>query len=98
MISPKNRLFLFGKENEGLSEIAINAADGFLKIPMYGFTESLNISVSVAIILQWTIARLKESDIEWQLSVEEKQEILLQWTKNTIKSVDKIVERYYEKS
>lgn len=86
--------FFFGKEKEGLSETVLNNADGFLKIPMYGFTESLNISVSAAIILQSVVTKLKSSEIPWELSEDEKKVILLQWTKNTIKSVDQIIERY----
>lgn len=92
----KKSAFFFGTEKDGLSDTVLNNADGFLKIPMYGFTESLNISVSAAIILQSVVTKLKASDIDWKLSEDEKQEILLQWTKNTIKSVDQIIERYYQ--
>ena len=90
----KKSAFFFGKEKEGLSDTLLNNADGYLKIPMYGFTESLNISVSAAIILQSVVTRLKESSIDWKLSEEEKKEIILHWTKMTIKSVDQIVDRY----
>ncbi|MBV1923404.1 MAG: RNA methyltransferase, partial [Flavobacteriaceae bacterium] len=92
----KKSAFFFGTEKDGLSDTVLNNADGFLKIPMYGFTESLNISVSAAIILQSVITKLKATEIDWQLSEEEKKVILLQWTKNTIKSVDQIIERFYE--
>ena len=94
-ITKKSALF-FGTEKEGLSDTVLKEADGFLKIPMYGFTESLNISVSAAIILQSLVTKLKQSNINWQLSKEEEQLILLEWTKNTIKSVDDIMERFYE--
>ena len=94
----KKSAFFFGKELDGLSDTVINAADGYLKIPMYGFTESLNISVSAAIILQSAVSKLKESQIEWELSEKEKKEIILHWTKMTIKSVDQIVERYYQEN
>ena len=94
-ITKKSALF-FGTEKEGLSDTVLKEADGFLKIPMYGFTESLNISVSAAIILQSLVTKLKQSNINWQLSKEEQQLILLEWTKNTIKSVDDIMERFYE--
>ncbi len=90
--------FFFGKESEGLSNTVIEEADGFLTIPMYGFTESLNISVSVAIILQTLVEKLKNSDIDWQLSENEQKEIVFQWTKKTIKSVDEIINRYYLKN
>ncbi len=92
----KKSAFFFGTEKDGLSDTVLKNADGFLKIPMYGFTESLNISVSAAIILQTVVAKLKASEIPWELSEDEKQEILLHWTKKTIKSVDQITERYYE--
>ena len=88
--------FFFGKEREGLSDTVLKKADGYLKIPMYGFTESLNISVSAAIILQDVVTRLKQSDVVWQLSEEEKHEIELLWTKNTLKSSEKIIKRYHE--
>ncbi|MBL4662129.1 MAG: RNA methyltransferase [Flavobacteriaceae bacterium] len=88
--------FFFGRETEGVSDTVMQAADGFLKIPMYGFTESLNISVSAAIILQQVVGKMKCSDVVWQLSEEEKQVIELDWTKKTIKSAAKIVKRYYE--
>jgi len=89
--------FFFGKESDGLSDTVLNAADGLLKIPMHGFTESLNISVSVAIILQTVVTNLKQTNVNWQLSEKEQHEILFQWTKDTIKSVDEIMERYNEK-
>lgn len=91
----KKSAFFFGKENEGLSDKVMKEADGFLKIPMYGFTESLNISVSAAIILQDVVSRLKQSDVNWQLKEEEIPQIELEWAKRTIKASDEIIERYY---
>lgn len=90
----KKSAFFFGKESEGLSDTVMNAADGYLKIPMYGFTESLNISVSAAIILQSVVTKLKQSDVNWQLSEEEIPEIEMEWVKRTIKASDEIIERY----
>jgi len=92
----KKSAFFFGTEKEGLSEEVLETADGYLKIPMYGFTESLNISVSAAIILQRVVTKLKQSEIAWQLSEEEKVAIEIEWTKSTIKSADQIVERFRE--
>ncbi|WP_432410280.1 TrmH family RNA methyltransferase [Rasiella sp. SM2506] len=90
----KKAAFFFGKESEGLSDTVMDAADGFLKIPMHGFTESLNISVSAAIILQDVVTRLKQSAIDWQLSSAEKFDIEMEWMKRTIKSQREIVERF----
>ena len=64
--------FFFGVEKEGLSKDVMDNADGFLKIPMVGFTESLNISVAAAIILQNQTEKLKKSDVNWQLTPLEK--------------------------
>lgn len=94
----KKSAFFFGKENDGLSDTVMNAADGFLKIPMYGFTESLNISVSAAIILQSVVTKLKQSDVKWQLSEDEIPEIELEWIKRTIKASDEIIERYHSEN
>lgn len=92
----KKSCFFFGRETEGLSQEVIDQADCYLKIPMSGFTESLNISVSAAIILQHVTTKLKLSDINWKLSEEEQKEKRLDWIKKTIKSYDKIVARFYE--
>ncbi len=91
----KKSCFFFGRETEGLSDEVINQADSFLKIPMVGFTESLNISVSAAIILQDVTAKLKETNIKWQLTEEEKNDKKLDWIKKTIHSYNEIVERFY---
>ena len=94
-VSKKIALF-FGTERDGLSQEILNQADGFLKIPMVGFTESLNISVSAAIILQNLTERLRKTNIDWQLSSTEILEKRLQWAKSTIKDINRIEERYYE--
>jgi len=70
-VTKKSALF-FGKENVGLIDVVLKKADGFLKIPMFGFTESLNISVSATIILQDVVTRMREEKVDWQLSEEEK--------------------------
>ncbi|MCF8320542.1 MAG: RNA methyltransferase [Flavobacterium sp.] len=93
-ISKPSALF-FGTERDGLSDEILKRADGFLKIPMVGFTESLNISVSAAIIIQNITERLRKSNIQWQLTEEEIIEKRLQWAKNTIKDINRIESRYY---
>lgn len=93
-ISQKSAFF-FGVEKEGLSKDVMENADGYLKIPMVGFTESLNISVAAAIILQSMNEKLKKSDVNWQLSGIEKNELYLEWLQKSIKSIKKIREYYY---
>ncbi len=85
---------MFGTEMNGLSDIAMNNVDGFVKIPMYGFTESLNISVSAAISLYELSKRLKESTINWQLSEKEKIDQLIVWAKKVIKNGERIEQLY----
>ncbi len=92
----KKSCFFFGRETEGLSQDVLDKADCYLKIPMVGFTESLNISVSAAIILQHVTTKLKQSNCAWQLSEAEQYEKRLDWIKKTIKSYDEIVAHYYE--
>jgi tRNA (guanosine-2'-O-)-methyltransferase len=93
-ISKPSALF-FGTERDGLSDEILRQADGFIKIPMVGFTESLNISVSAAIILQNLSDRLRKSDISWKLTDQEILEKRLYWAKNSIKDIKRIEERYY---
>jgi tRNA (guanosine-2'-O-)-methyltransferase len=96
-ITKPSALF-FGTERDGLSEEILEKADGFLKIPMVGFTESLNISVSAAIIIQDLTNRLRESDVNWQLTEEEILEKRLAWAKNSIKDIKRIEARYFEEN
>ncbi len=84
----------FGTEHTGLTEEVLKQADENLKIPIYGFTDSYNISVSAAIILSDLLNRLRKSEIQWQLSDSEKEEILLQWLKNSIKRSDLLIEEF----
>lgn len=77
----KKSAFFFGTEKEGLSEQVLTQADTYLKIPMVGFTESLNISVAVAIVLQQLTDKLRRSEVAWQLTDEERITTLIDWTK-----------------
>lgn len=94
-ISKRSAIF-FGTEKEGLSAEVMQNADGFLKIPMVGFTESLNISVSAAIIIQNLMQRLRASDINWKLTEDEILEKQLDWTRKSIKDIDFIERRFFE--
>lgn len=76
--------FFFGTERRGLSEEVIDRADYHLKIPMYGFTESFNISVSVALVLQVIRDRLEKSDFNWKLSEEEQIALKIKWCRKIL--------------
>ena len=92
----KKSAFFFGTEKEGLSQKVLAQADTYLKIPMVGFTESLNISVAVAIVLQQLTDKLRRSNIKWQLTDEERYNVLEQWTKISVRNVNDVIKRYNE--
>lgn len=73
---------IFGTERFGLSDYAMQNADELIKIPMYGFTESFNISVSLAICLYEINTRLRNSNINFRLSEEEIINLQLKWLGN----------------
>ncbi len=85
---------IFGTEVSGVSELVKEEADEFLKIPMYGFTESFNISVSAAVVMNHLRFKLNQSDIDFSLSKEESVDIMLQWLRYSIKSSETIIERF----
>lgn len=87
---------VFGTELTGISDIVRENADEFVKVPMYGFTESFNISVCAALSLYELTKRIHNSKIDWKLSDEEKKFIKLEWLKRSIKSSDDIIKRFLE--
>lgn len=87
---------VFGSEKPGISSQVESLADEFLTIPMTGFTESLNISASAAILFQNLTTRLRLSGINWQLSPREKDEILYEWLTKHIRHSHLLVKRYFE--
>jgi tRNA (guanosine-2'-O-)-methyltransferase len=80
----------FGTELTGLTDHVLDQADEYLKIPIYGFTESFNISVSAAIILHQLTMGLHQSDLSWGLSQAEREEQLLDWLKKSIRGGEKL--------
>jgi tRNA (guanosine-2'-O-)-methyltransferase len=94
-ITQKAAIF-FGRETEGLSDTVLDSADDFIYIPMVGFTESLNISVSAAITIQHIMTKLKQSNVSWQYSEQELFDKKLEWTRKMIKDVERIEQRFIE--
>jgi tRNA (guanosine-2'-O-)-methyltransferase len=84
----------FGTELQGLSGYVLKEADEYLKIPMFGFTESFNISVTAALILHTLTTKLRSSAIQWKLTQHEKQEVKLAWLKKSIKNADLIEKQF----
>ena len=79
----KTALF-FGAEVEGLSELVLENADEHLYIPMYGFTESFNLSVSAAICLYEMRMKMEKENIKWHMTEDEKNQVLLNWLRYSI--------------
>lgn len=82
----------FGTEHTGLSEKALELSDYQVKIPMVGFTESFNISVSAAITINTLRTRLEEeNDNSWKLNQKEQTRLKIEWCKNIIKNPEKVI-------
>lgn len=95
-ISQKTAL-LFGTEDIGLSQKAMEMADEYVTIDMFGFTESFNLSVSVAICLFDVMSRLRASDVNWQLSEQEILDVKLGWIRNIVPGAKGYEQRFLEK-
>lgn len=89
----KRSAFFFGTERDGLSDIVLDQADAFVRIPMYGFTESYNISVSAALVLHDVVTRLKKSNVNWRLSEEEVLDKKVDWAVKSIRSGEQILKQ-----
>ena len=87
---------VFGTEKTGLTDYALEHSDMYVQIPMHGFTESFNISVSAALLMYTLTQRLHKSDINWHLSEEEKQQLRLDWTRRSINRVRAFENKFYE--
>ena len=87
-------VFMFGTELEGLTNRAMEEADEFIQIPMVGFTESFNISVSAAVILYTLRERLEQSSLSWRIGEEEKAPILLDWLRGSVKMSRQIENKF----
>jgi tRNA (guanosine-2'-O-)-methyltransferase len=85
---------VFGSEGPGITDAARAEADHFVRIPMYGFTESFNISVAAALTLQTITRRVRErEDLNWQVPTEEHPRILGDWASRTVKDAPGLLQR-----
>ncbi len=85
---------LFGTEKFGLTPEAFDMADEYIRIPMYGFTESFNISVSVSLCLFHFTEKIRTDKVDWQLTENEHIDIYLQWYRNTVTNSEMIERKY----
>lgn len=87
-----------GSERHGLHPEIMQHADGFVMIPMVGFTESLNVSVTAGILMYRLRKRLEEEKIKWQLSAEEEKEQLFEWALTTVPNARKMINRWLQET
>jgi tRNA (guanosine-2'-O-)-methyltransferase len=85
---------IMGNEKEGVSPQVKKMADEFLYIPMAGFSQSLNISVSTAVILSEMTGKIRSSDLEWRLNESDLSDLRYRWMKNSVKRGDHIEDEY----
>ena len=86
---------IFGTEHAGISDEALAAADEYLRIPMCGMVESLNVSASAAILIYQLAGRVRAQVADWQLSEEERTRLLFAWTRLSVKDSDRILQRKF---
>ncbi len=88
---------VFGTEHAGISEDIIAQADEFLRIPMCGMVESLNVSASAAILIYMLSERMRHSSAPWRIEEERSLEILYRWMKSSVKDAERVLERKFGK-
>ena len=89
---------IFGTEHAGISDEAMEAADEYLRIPMCGMVESLNVSASAAILIYQLSQRLREQVGEWHLSETEQTHLLYEWVRQSVKDADRILQRHFDEN
>lgn len=86
---------VFGTEKQGISPEIMAVADEFVKIPMYGFVESLNVSACAAILIQGLVEKIHRSDLDWRLGAEERSRLLYEWMRESVKDDEGILRKRF---
>ena len=84
---------VFGTEHAGISEEVLASADEFLRIPMCGMVESLNVSASAAILIYMLSERMRQTVGGWRLTDAEQSEVLLRWMRRSVNDSERILDR-----
>ena len=85
---------VFGTELTGITKDVENMADEFVKLPMYGFTESFNISVCAALCMYELSTKIRKEVPNYHLSDLEKEDIYIEWLKASVKKHDLIIKEF----
>lgn len=88
---------VFGTEIDGISPDVFEHADEFVKIPMYGFTESFNVSVCAALCMYELTTRIRKEVKDYLLSADEKLDVYLEWLKTSVEQSDALIRNYLDK-
>jgi tRNA (guanosine-2'-O-)-methyltransferase len=87
---------VMGTEIDGITQTVFDMADEFVKIPMYGFTESFNISVTAAMCLHTLSDKMRHSDLPWQLSADEQMQLKTEWVRNILTKPELVEEEFWK--
>ena len=80
-------------EKTGISEEVMQQADEFMRIPMCGMVESLNVSACAAIIVYMLSQRMRSEVADWNLTAQEQAHILYRWMVDTVKDAPALLLR-----
>ena len=87
---------VFGTEHAGVTDEIIEAADEYLRIPMCGMVESLNVSASAAILIYMLSQRMRLlPSIDWHLKEADEREMLFCWVMSSVRDAERILERQF---
>lgn len=86
---------VFGTEHAGISEEVLASADEFLRIPMCGMVESLNVSASAAILIYMLSERMRRQVEGWNMAAAEQVATLYGWMCRSVKDSEEILRRKY---
>lgn len=86
---------VFGTEHAGISDEVIASADHFLRIPMCGMVESLNVSASAAILIYMLSERVRQTVPDWRMDASEQDEILLRWMQTSVRDSERILDKRF---
>jgi tRNA (guanosine-2'-O-)-methyltransferase len=87
---------VFGTEHAGVSDEIIESADEYLRIPMCGMVESLNVSASAAILIYMLSQRMRLCPaIDWQLDKRDRIDVLFRWIMSSARDAERVLERQF---
>ncbi len=85
---------VFGTELTGITQDVEDMADEFVKLPMYGFTESFNISVCAALCMYNLSTKIRKEVPNYHLTNLEKEDLYIEWLKASIRKNDLIIKEF----